>query len=514
MVISIDIGTSYSSVCVLEPDGLARPVDIGTGTCIYGGKYSLPSAVFVEEGGNVLVGQAAMNSRMRKPENFRMEFKRELGREIPIVLGNEEFLPEDLYTELFRHMASCVRKLSEEEIELAYLTYPAAYGAKKQEKIAGAAKAAGIPRVRLVDEPTAAAMDYCANGFVKDGQKILVYDFGGGTFDVSLIHYKDGEFLPLSEPRGLDRCGGIDLDRLIYEDMKAAVAGSLPEGEAAGLPYVRRLDAQLAELAVKAKHQLSAAESFDEDIQVGFEMVPYHISRQEFSRMAAGLVGQTIAACRDALRSSGMEVGDLSAILMVGGTSRVPLVRDMAGQLAQGVPVLYADDLELAVARGALNYHSYRKRREAEAEERLDESEAALNRYWKAAVNGDPKGQHSLGDCYFWGRGIPENPKEALRWYRKAAAQGYPQSQYDLGLFCQYGRCGLKKDEGKAAEWYEKAARGGFAEAQYALGLCYQYGRGVRKDAQEAAFWYREAAKGGSASAAEKLKEMSHGGLS
>ena len=93
MIISIDIGTSYSSVCMRNEKGDAEPVETSTGFSIYGGKYSLPSAVFVEDSGNVLVGQAAMNSRERKPQNFRSEFKRDLGQNIPIVLGGRSFLP-------------------------------------------------------------------------------------------------------------------------------------------------------------------------------------------------------------------------------------------------------------------------------------------------------------------------------------------------------------------------------------------------------------------------------------
>ena len=119
MIVSIDIGTSYSSVCMLGPDGKVYPVDISTGASMFGSKYSLPSAVFVEESGNVLVGQAAMNSRKHKPQNFRMEFKRNLGEDIPILLGEHSFKPEELYTELFRHMKACAEKVTAETIDKA-----------------------------------------------------------------------------------------------------------------------------------------------------------------------------------------------------------------------------------------------------------------------------------------------------------------------------------------------------------------------------------------------------------
>ena len=122
MIVSIDIGTSYSSICILEPDGSAKPVDISTGASMYGSKFSLPSAVYVEDDGTVLVGQAAMNSRKRKPQNFRMEFKRDLGQEIPVMLGNRSFRPEELYTEMFRHMKGRAEQSAGEKIEKAYLT--------------------------------------------------------------------------------------------------------------------------------------------------------------------------------------------------------------------------------------------------------------------------------------------------------------------------------------------------------------------------------------------------------
>ncbi len=125
MIAGIDIGTSYSSLCILGTDKKAVPVDISTGTGMYGSKYSLPSAVFVEENGKILVGQAAMNSRKRAPQNFCMEFKRNFGQEIPVILGNRHFLPRELYTEVFRHMAECVVKNYGEKIDKAFITYPA-----------------------------------------------------------------------------------------------------------------------------------------------------------------------------------------------------------------------------------------------------------------------------------------------------------------------------------------------------------------------------------------------------
>lgn len=179
MIVSIDIGTNYSSICRLGPDGKVQPVDISTGASMFGSKYSLPSAVFVEDGGNILVGQAALNNRRRRPENCRMEFKRNLGEDAPVLLGERSFHTEDLYTELFRHMKVKAEKGTGEQIGRTFLTYPASYGKDRRERLCSAARAAGLFDLQLVDEPTAAAMCYCAQGYIKDGQTLLVYDFGG-----------------------------------------------------------------------------------------------------------------------------------------------------------------------------------------------------------------------------------------------------------------------------------------------------------------------------------------------
>lgn len=326
---------------------------------MYGNKYSLPSAVFLEDDGRLLVGQAAMNSRKKKPQNFRMEFKRDLGQEIPVLIGNKSFMPEALYTEFFRHMSACVKKVSDEPIEKAYITYPAAFGKQKQQKIISAAKVAGLFNIELVDEPTAAAMSCHAKQDWKDGENLLIYDFGGGTFDVSLLTFKNQKFELLAQPRGLEHCGGIDMDRMIFGDMLGRIDAKTLELMKENPLKQRRFQNQLAELAVRAKHHLSSADIFEDYIEAAMEDIPYTLTIEYFNGMIAGMVGQTVEACRDLIKTAGIDVKDLSLILMVGGTSRVPLVQKMVGQFAGGVPVHCAEDMELAIARGALAMENY-----------------------------------------------------------------------------------------------------------------------------------------------------------
>jgi len=355
MNISIDIGTSNSSIFYMDPAGEAQPVKISTGMSMYGNDYSLPSAVYVDKSGQVLVGQAAMNSRKQDPTRFRSEFKRNLGQEVPIVLGDRSMLPEEMYTEIFRHLKACAEKASGEAAGRAYVTHPAAFSQSKKQKVLEAANAAGLYDVVLLDEPTAAAMCYCADGKVKEGQTLLVYDFGGGTFDAALIRYENGAFHPLTDAVGLERCGGIDIDRLIYMDMFSAAGDAL---EASGHQQNRsamiRFQATLSELATKAKCHLTTASSFDEGISMGFDYIDYSLTADKLNGMISSLIQQTIDCCQQILKNAGMTVADLDCILLVGGTSRVPLVEQMVRQFAKDVPVLANADPELVVAHGAL----------------------------------------------------------------------------------------------------------------------------------------------------------------
>ncbi len=362
MIIGIDIGTSYSSVCMLGKNGEAVPVDIATGLG-YGDKYSLPSAVFLEEkqGDNtLLIGQAAMNSRAIKPSRFRMEFKRLLGQKFPVMLGESQFMPEEFYTEFFRHMKKCVEKISiDKNIDMAYITYPASFDKVKKEKIEWAAHMAGFNEITLVDEPTAAAMSYPENLY--DNMKLLVYDFGGGTFDASLLEYRNGIFRLLAEPAGIENCGGSDIDRLIFKDIAEHIDKEVLDMVSKKPENKIKLDSRIAEAAVKIKHQLTSASVSKEYIPIGFDDMEYTLTTDELNQMIAGMVGQTVNLCRTLLIKAEITEKDLSAVLMVGGTSRIPLVQSMVKQFAGTVPVFCSQDLELAVARGAVAYESLKK---------------------------------------------------------------------------------------------------------------------------------------------------------
>ena len=532
MIAGIDIGTSYSSICVLDGSGKIQPVDIATGTSMFGSKYSLPSAVFVEDQGNVLVGQAAMNSRKRRSQNFRMEFKRDLGQDIPIVLGNSSFLPEDFYTELFRHMKNCVARISDEPMEKVCITCPAAFGKKKREKVLKAAKAAGFFDVRLLSEPVAAAMSFKEDGILSGSKKLLIYDFGGGTFDVSLLSYENGRFSLMTEPSGLERCGGIDIDRMIFEDMQKCIDPEILGSISKDPKKAMRLNVQLSELAVKAKHHLSTASVYEEYIEVGMDDFEYTLTVDRLNTMIAGMIGQTIDVCRRLVEAAEIKVKDLSAILMVGGTSRVPLVQTMVKKMAAGVPVYCSRDVDLAVAKGALAFvkdgalleeksgagekssgaetdvsqaEQVKKWYDAGVEYMLcQDMENAFKMFIKAAQKGHAWAQTYAGDCYLWGEGTSQNYERAYYWHKLSAEQGNTTAQTQMGYLMEKG-LGVPKNEKEAVKWFTLAAQKGDREAQYMLGLCYYEGSGAAMDYGSAFMWTQKAAQQGHVNAQYNL---------
>ena len=522
MIISIDIGTSYSSLCYLNKEEKAQPIEIATGMSIYGSKYSLPSAIFVEDSGNVLIGQAAMNMRKLKPQNFRAEFKRELGQNIPIVLGKKSFLPEDIYTEMFRHMKSCAEKYG--KIEKAIITYPASYRQKKCEKIQKAAKNAGLFNVELIDEPTAAAMNYRNDGLLKNGDKFLVYDFGGGTFDVSLMQYQNGECEPLTLPMGAEHCGGIDVDRIIFSDILSKIDKTLLEQLSKNQIYKMRFESEIAEQSVKIKHHLSQYDNISVQIPIGFDMVEYHLTREQLNEKIVGLVSQTIDCCQAILNDASIEAKELNGIVLVGGTSRIPLVRTMLENFAKGVKLYANVDPELAVAQGAVckqTMHLPEKRPAAKQaqtpmqvptpkqEQSIDlgapqNASAEVLQYYNHAVKGDSYAQYLLGEAILNGNGCTKDPSTAVKWLDISAKQGDVRALNMMGL-CYENGLGVAQNIDEAFVFFKTSAERGFAVAQYNLAVSYQDGSGVKQDEKQAFQWYRKAAEQGYAHAQNML---------
>lgn len=351
MNIGIDLGTSYSSVAA-EVNGKIEMIRVSTGASAFGDSYSIPTAVYIENG-EILLGQVALNKRKISPSCFKDEFKRDLGTTTPYVLGGEEYLPEQLYTEFFLYFKKQAADQIGERIEKAYITHPANYGNNKKRLIEKAANNAGLFDVVLVDEPTAAAAGYAQKNKIIDGDILLVYDLGGGTFDAALIKKTSRGYVHLTEPLGISQCGGVDFDRAIFDD----IVSKLGKSGGFNMDHImreKRFTASLSEICIQIKHQLSQAQSHTEPIAVGFDYFDYTITRREFEGMIHPYVVNTCEKVKDILKNSGLTVSDIDKVLLVGGSSRVPLVQSMLCEVLKK-EASYDADPELAVCQGAVS---------------------------------------------------------------------------------------------------------------------------------------------------------------
>jgi len=354
MKVGIDLGTSYSSISILSKEGKPEPVNVSTGISVFGDNYSLPSAVYAENG-KLIVGQAAIVSRMRNLGNFKSEFKRDLGQNIPYRLGEMQLMPDDLYRELFIHLKKCAEQFTGDAIELACITHPANYNDRKKELLVKAANKAGLLSVVLLDEPSAAAIHYCTDKKMDEMDRLMVYDFGGGTFDVALIEHKKGKFESLTPSLGVEHCGGIDIDRILFEDIIRNIKAEQINQMKSNPLNLNRFKARLNEISVKAKHHLSATENYAEDIEIGFEYQNYEISRTSFNALIFSLIDETMICSNQIVKNAGLKMADINTLLLVGGTSRIPLVRERLEKMTNKSLQTNVNP-ELAVSMGAALY--------------------------------------------------------------------------------------------------------------------------------------------------------------
>jgi Ethanolamine utilization protein EutJ (predicted chaperonin) len=353
MKLGIDFGTCYSSAALIHDGSLKaikEPLKHG---------FSFPSSVFVTKQGDVVVGQAAENQRRADPTRYRHEFKRDLGGTIPFALGDRSFLPEDLISQVIACLKAEAQKIVNEPLTEAVITVPANYQDYKKQLMVQAAKQAGFEDVTILVEPVAAAMYYAQTGSgarsLQEGDILLVYDLGGGTFDAALIQKQGSGFELLAQPVGDENCGGIDFDRQIYADFKENCSDSLRELLDSQQPdvMVQRSRLMVADWCRDFKHQLSVV-SEHEDV-FGMTEEAYKLSQAAFERMTEPFVSKTHELCQQLINSAGVTWEQVSQVLMVGGSSRVPYVRRSLEQRFQR-PVIQVDEPELAVCLGAATY--------------------------------------------------------------------------------------------------------------------------------------------------------------
>jgi YVTN family beta-propeller protein len=349
-VLGVDLGTTFTAAAV----GEAGSVEIYP---LSDQAHVIPSVLVLREDGEVLVGEVAQRRAVTEPGRAAREFKRRLGDPTPLLLGGTPYGADALMAMLLRAVVDQVATIKGEPPELVCLTHPASYGEYKQDLLRQVAQQANVPNWVLTTEPQAAAVNHAASERVNPGDVLAVYDLGGGTFDAALVRAEEGgSFRLLGTPEGLERIGGIDFDQAVLAHVDAAVDGQVSELDlgdpvAAGAAARLRLECRMAKEALSADNDVSIP------VMLPNLSTEVRLRRSEFEAMIRPRVDDTIDALSRAVRSAGLGVEDLAATLLVGGSSRIPIVRERVRELTDRPIALDAHpkhSIALGAARVAL----------------------------------------------------------------------------------------------------------------------------------------------------------------
>ena len=319
-IIGIDLGTTNSCVAVMEG---GEPVVIANSE----GARTTPSVVGFTKTGDRLVGQVAKRQAITNPENTVASIKRFMGTDHKVTLNGKEYTPQQVSAMILQKLKADAEAYLGETVTEAVITVPAYFNDSQRQATKDAGTIAGLNVRRIINEPTAAALAYGVDK--EDDQKIMVYDLGGGTFDVSIIEMGDGVTEVLAT-NGDTHLGGDDFDERIINWM----ADAFQTENGIDLRKDKMAAQRLKEAAEKAKIELSSAMSSQINLPfitadaTGPKHLDMTLTRAKFNELTADLVDRTMTPVRKALQDAGLRPSDLKKVLMVGGSTRIPAVYD------------------------------------------------------------------------------------------------------------------------------------------------------------------------------------------
>lgn len=341
-ILGIDLGTTNSEVALYEN---------GKVTIIEGpdGKM-LPSYVGLDDKGGLLVGAAAMNQYVLNPERTIKSIKRRMGENVPIALGDRSYRPQEISAMILRQLKRIAEEYVGSPVSKAVITVPAFFSDAQRQATREAGEIAGLEVVKMINEPTAATLVYESSH--KGSKKVLVYDLGGGTFDVSVV-LLENDVVEVIASHGNNALGGDDFDAAIEQK----IVDHLRENE--GIAEVsRQARARIHRAAENAKKHLSAHPFalIEEEYLLEKDGVPFHLSmelaRHDYQEMIAPLLDETFDAVHLVLKDAGLTVADIDEVLLVGGSTRTVLVQQRLEE-EFGMPPRFEVDPDLCVASGA-----------------------------------------------------------------------------------------------------------------------------------------------------------------
>ena len=329
-IIGIDLGTTNSCVAVMEG---GEPVVIPNAE----GARTTPSVVAFTKNGERLVGQVAKRQAVTNPDRTIISIKRDMGTDRRINIDGKDYTPQDISAMILMKLKADAEAYLGETVTQAVITVPAYFSDSQRQATKDAGRIAGLEVLRIINEPTAAALAY---GLDKDdSHKILVYDLGGGTFDVSLLEIGDGVFEVLAT-NGNTRLGGDDFDQRIIDYL----AAEFKKENNIDLKADRMALQRLKEAAEKAKIELSGVMSTNINLPfitadaTGPKHLDITLTRAKFDELTRDLVDATVAPMQNALRDAGLTANEVDRVILVGGSTRIPAVQEAVRKMVGKEP--------------------------------------------------------------------------------------------------------------------------------------------------------------------------------
>ena len=329
-IIGIDLGTTNSCVAVMEG---GEPVVIPNAE----GNRTTPSVVAFSKNGERLVGQIAKRQAVTNPENTVISIKRKMGTAEKVKIEGDSFTPQEISAMILQKLKTDAENYLGQKVTQAVITVPAYFNDSQRQATKDAGKIAGLEVLRIINEPTAAALAY---GMDKEqDQKILIYDLGGGTFDVSILDIGDGVFEVLSTS-GNTHLGGDDFDNAIIEYL----VSEFKKSNGIDLKTDKMAMQRLKEAAEKAKIELSGVQQTQINLPfitadaTGPKHLDVTLTRSKFEELIHDLVEATAGPVNQALKDAGLTANDIHKVLLVGGSTRVPAVQEVVKRITGKEP--------------------------------------------------------------------------------------------------------------------------------------------------------------------------------
>ena len=342
--LAIDLGTSFVAAAVADDRG-REMFGLGDGSLV------APAAVYVRDDGRVVTGEAAARRAVSAPDRVAQEVKRHLGNPTPMMLGGTPFAVGDLLGAQLQDVLARVAEQQGGKPDVVALTHPANWGPYRRELFEDVARSAGVEDPLYTTEPEAAAAHYASTRPLGEGEVLAVYDLGGGTFDATVLRRTASSFEILGTPEGIERLGGADFDDAIFAHVNYLAGGALGELDLSDSRTSVAV-ARLRQDCTLAKEALSVETEASIPVFLPNRHFDVTLTRAELESMIRAPIESTIGTLDRVLRAAQVDRSALAAVLLVGGSSRIPLIAQMVSE-AFGRPTVVSAHPKHAVALGA-----------------------------------------------------------------------------------------------------------------------------------------------------------------